>query len=110
MSLLKGQHKIVSDIVIQTSERLVFAIYMACKKLSEMGNMVAETKQVSPISIQQVHEKLGHLSEKATIDAAKALNIPLKKGSMKPCAACAAGKVKQENIKRTTVTKQKFGQ
>ena len=75
-----------------------------------MGNMVAETKQSSPISIPQAHEKLGHMSEKSTINTVKPLIIPLKKGNMKPCVACAAGKAKQKNIKRTTVTKQKFGQ
>ena len=75
-----------------------------------MGNMVAETKQISPISIRQAHEKIRHMSEKAMINAAKALNMPLKKGNMKPCVAFAPSKAKQKYIKRATVTKQKFGQ
>ena len=88
------------DIAIKILEVLVFATYMTCNKFSKMGNMVAETKQSSPISIPQAHEKLGHMSEKSTINTVKPLIIPLKKGNMKPCVACAAGKAKQKNIKK----------
>ena len=51
------------------------------------------------MSIQQAHEKLGHISERATKEIAKKLmdNQPLN------YAACMVGKGKQKSLKKVSV-------
>jgi hypothetical protein len=46
--------------------------------------------------IEQAHVCLGHMSEDVTRKTAKALNLILTKGTLKPCDACAAAKAKQK--------------
>jgi hypothetical protein len=50
------------------------------------------------LSIQQAHARLGHMSETATRQAAKALGWTLTPGSMTPCEMCAIGKGRQKNL------------
>ena len=72
--------------------------------------MKNQESAIKPITIQQAHDRLGHMSEQATKATTCALKIPIKNGAFKPCAACAAGKAKQKCIKRIVTTKQKLGQ
>ena len=99
------------DIVIPTAEGCVFAIYMTRQKSEELANAVTDQESaIKPITMQQAHDHLGHMSEQATEATACALKIPIKDGALKQCAACAAGKAKQKCIKRIVTTKQKLGQ
>lgn len=102
----KGRHQIKFDIKISTPEGCVFAIYIQ-RKESEMGGMAISNKI---ISMQLAHDQLGHMSEKATNDAVEHLGLKVSKEKMKPCAACAAGKAKQKNIKRDQVAVQAPGE
>jgi hypothetical protein len=76
------------------------------RESGEMGNVAKE----QTLTIQQAHDKFGHVGGDKTKEIAKALNIKITKGKvMLPCAACAAGKAKQKNIKRVITVKQKIG-
>ena len=111
MWLSKGKNKLVFDIVMPTAEGCVFAIYMTRKRNEELANAVTDWESaIKPITMQQAHDRLGHMSKQATKATARALKITLKKGEFKPCAACAAGKAKQKCIKQIVTTKQKLGQ
>ena len=50
------------------------------------------------------------MSDATTQETAKQLGLCIKKTQTFPCAACAAGKTKQKNIKQAETTKQKLGQ
>ena len=100
MWLSKGKNKLVFDIVIPMAEGCVFAIYMTRQRNEELANAATDRESaIKPITMQQAHDRLGHMSEQATKATASALKIPIKKGELKPCAACAAGKAKQKCIK-----------
>ncbi|KAL7577787.1 hypothetical protein ACA910_010543 [Epithemia clementina (nom. ined.)] len=106
--LQQGRQKLTFDIKINTPEGCVFTMYVTRdKQENEMGNVVKD--QVW--TIQQAHDKFGHIRTNKTKEIAKALQINIKKGKvMLPCAACAAGKAKQKNIKQAKPLKQKRGQ
>ena len=83
------------DIVIPTAEGCVFAIYMTRQRSEELANAVTDQESaIKPITMQQAHDHLGHMSEQATKATACALKIPIKDGAFKQCAACVAGKAK----------------
>ncbi|KAL7560674.1 hypothetical protein ACA910_001356 [Epithemia clementina (nom. ined.)] len=104
--LEQGRKRINFDIKIKTPEGCVFAMYVA-RGNGEMGNVAKE----QTLTIQQAHNKFGHVGGEKTKKIAKALNIKITKGKvMLPCTACAAGKAKQKNIKRAVAVKQKIGQ
>ena len=77
-----------------------------------MGNVAAaeNNNNKTTVMFQQVHDRLGPMSDAATWETAKQLGVCIKKGLKHPCAACAAGKAKQKNIKQVETTKQKRGQ
>ena len=50
-------------------------------------------KQVK-MSVQQAHEKLGHINKRAMKEIAKNLGWLLTDNQLLDCAACAAGKAK----------------
>ena len=62
------------------------------------------------MTFRQAHERLGHMSDTTTRETAKQLGLHITKTQTLPCAACAAGKAKQKNIKQAETTKQKIGQ
>ena len=76
-----------------------------------MVNMAAAgNNNKTAMTYQQVHDRLGHMSNATTRETAKRLGLRIKKMQTFPCAACAAGKAKQKIIKRAETTKQKIGQ
>ena len=108
--ITKGRRTIRFDIKIEMPEGCVFAMYITRGKESEMGNVAAQGNNKTTMTFRQVHDRLGHMSDAATRETAKQLGLQIKKSQLFPCAACAAGKAKQKNIKRTETTKQKIGQ
>ena len=88
-------------------------MYITREKESEMGNVAAENNnknKKTTMTFRQAHDQLGHMSYATTRETAKRLGLQITKTQILPCAACAAGKAKQKNIKRTETTKQKIGQ
>ncbi|KAL7555591.1 hypothetical protein ACA910_003221 [Epithemia clementina (nom. ined.)] len=106
--LKKGRKKIVFNIMIKTPKGCVFAMYVT--RNNPTGEIGGAAKATS-FTIQQAHDKFGHVGADKTKEITKALKITITKGRvMLPCAACAAGKAKQKNIKRAIAMKQKNGQ
>ena len=63
------------------------------------GNL---TKQVT-LTVQQVHERLGHINEKATKEITKALGWKHTNATKLKCSSCAAGKAKQKSLKKIKI-------
>ena len=109
--ITKGCRTIWCDIKIEMLEGCVFAMYITRGRESVMGNVVTEdNNNKTAMTYQQVHDRLGHMSEATTQETAKQLGLCIKKTQTFPCAACAACKAKQKNIKRAETMKQKLGQ
>ena len=111
--ITKGRRTIRFDIKIETPEGCVFAMYITREREGEMGNVAAENNnknKKTTMTFRQAHDRLGHMSDATTRETAKRLGLHITKMQTLPCAACAAGKAKQKNIKRTETTKQKIGQ
>ena len=94
--LTKNGQEIIFDIKIQTPKGVIFAAYF---ERTELGNAATSEEQIK-MTMEQAHEKLGHIGEKAVIETAKKLGWKLTKTTMPKCAACAAGKAKQKNLPR----------
>ena len=110
--ITKGRRTIRFDIKIETPEGCVFAMYVTRERESEMGTVAAENNnnKTTTMTFRQAHDRLGHMSDATTRETAKQLGLHITKTQTLPCAACAAGKAKQKNIKRAETTKQKIGQ
>ena len=109
--ITKGRRTIWFDIKIEVPEGCVFAMYVTRQRESEMGNVAAEgNNNKTTMTFQQVHNRLGHMSDTTTRETAKQLGLHIRKTQTFPCTACAAGKAKQKNIKQAETTKQKIGQ
>ena len=101
----KGRRTIHFDIKIKTPEGCVFAIYVTRGKESETVNVAAEgNNNKTTMTIQQVHGRLGHMSDATTQETAKQLGMRIWKTQTFPCTTWAAGKAKQKNIKRAETT------
>ena len=112
--LVKGESKILFDIIIPTRKGMLFAMYIdrhgdvaaagadagvlndKQPKLTELTNNDDDWKL--QLTVQKAHEFLGHPDEAKTRLAAKLLNWNLVRGGLKPCEACAAAKAKQKNV------------
>ena len=55
------------------------------------------------LTVQQVHERLGHIDEKATKEITTALGWKLTNATKLNCLSCAAGKAKQKSLKKITI-------
>ena len=109
--ITKGRRTIHFNIKIERPESCVFAMYVTRGKDSEVVNMATEgNNNKTAMTFQQIHDRLGHMSDATTRETAKRLGLRIKKTQTFPCAACAAGKAKQKNIKQAETTKQKIGQ
>jgi hypothetical protein len=90
-----GDNKILFDIVIPTPKGALYVMYM--KRTGVVENEMVNVNH-GKLTIQQVHERLGHCNEDMTRKSAKALGLDLSRGGLAPCAAYTAGKVKQKNV------------
>lgn len=91
----KGNHVVRFDIVVPTKNGLVFGMYL--KRDTEVAGTAQENKPVK-LTIQEVHNRLGHCDEDKTRKIATSLGWELVPGALGPCEACAAGKGKQKNV------------
>jgi hypothetical protein len=94
----KGRNKVTFDLMIPTPKGMMFAMYFA--RETEIAGATIDNDHT--MTIEQARVRLGHSSEGATRKTAKALNWTLTKGTLKPCDACAAGKVKQKDVPKTS--------
>ena len=80
-------------------------MYVKCTQ-EEVVNVVTMsdkgTKQVK-MSVQQAHEKLGHINERVTKEVAENLGWSLTDNQPLNCAACVAGKAKQKSLQKVSV-------
>ena len=75
-------------------------MYVTRGRESEMGNVAAEdNNNKTTMTFQQADDQLGHISDATTQETAKRLGLHITKMQTLPCAACAAGKANQKNIK-----------
>ena len=55
------------------------------------------------LTVQQVHERLGHINERATKEIINALGWKLTNVAKLNCSSCAAGKAKQKSLKKIKI-------
>ena len=55
------------------------------------------------LMVQQVHERLGHINERATKEITKALRWKLTNVAKLTCSSCAAGKAKQKSLTKIMI-------
>ena len=60
------------------------------------------TKQAK-MSVQQAHEKLGHINKRATKEHTKNLGWLLTDNQPLNCATCTGGKTKQKSLKKVSI-------
>jgi hypothetical protein len=83
--LTKDNKKVVFDIKIHTPKGVVFCMNLRRKVQLTKKALVA-------ITINDAHDRFGHVGKETTKAMAKGLGITLKPGAMIPCEACATGK------------------
>lgn len=91
-----GDTQLVFDIVINTPNGCVFAMYLE-RHITETA-AAAPTGPGKRMTIQQAHALLNHKSEDETRKTAKRLGWEITSGGLGPCDYCAKGKAKQKNI------------
>jgi hypothetical protein len=94
----RNNQKIKFDIKVTTATGVVYCMYL--QRDEEIANAAVE------YSINQAHERLGHLHEDATRATAIVLGIKLKRGIMKPCRSCTVAKAKQKNLNNVSKHKK----
>ena len=106
IELKKGAITITFDIKIQTPKGVLFGIYFKRSTTNDEVSNVAISSVSSdrPISVDKAHGLFGHSYEEATRATAKALNMQLTRGVMKPCLACSISKAKQKNVSKCNET------
>ena len=84
---------------------MLFAMYVKCTQ-EEVANVVTMsdkgTKQVK-MSIQQAHEKLGHINKRSMKEIANNLGWLLSDNQPLNCATCMAGKTNQKSLKKVSI-------
>ena len=84
---------------------MLFAMYVKCTQ-EEVANVATSSDKGSnqvKMSVQQAHEKLGHINESAMKEIAKSLGRSLTDNQPLNCATCTAGKAKQKSLKKVSV-------
>jgi hypothetical protein len=93
--LSKNGVEMCFDISVETAKGVLWA---ACMKRSSPECVAVAPAVMLPLSVEQAHFRLGHMSEKATRKTAEAIGWKLMAGSMAPCESCAIGKGRQKNV------------
>ena len=100
-----GKYIIKFDISISMLNGKIYAICIMQTQEEVAGVMTTNgtvTKQVT-MMVQQVHERLGHINERATKEIAKALRWKLTNATKLKCVSCAAGKAKQKSLEKIKI-------
>ena len=94
-----GKHQIKFNIKISMPNGMLFTMYIKCMQ-EEVASVAAmndcEMEQLK-MSVQQAHEKLGHINERATKEIAQNLGWLLTNNQLLNCTTCAPGKSKQKS-------------
>ena len=98
MVILKGKNRIVFDIVIPTTEGVLYAIYHRWDANNELAAANNDKTEGPKMSVKKAHKLLGHPNEQATRDTAHQLGWQLTRGELGPCDACTEAKAKQKNL------------
>eukprot|EP00980_Cylindrotheca_fusiformis_P010432 scaffold2318_cov88-Cylindrotheca_fusiformis.AAC.1 len=93
-----GNKTILFDIPILTSRGVLFCANF--QRVEELANVANSNNK--KVSVERLHQQLGHCGETDTRKAAKELNIELTRGKLKTCEACAKGKAKQKSLPKET--------
>ena len=100
-----GKYVVKFDITISTPNGKLYAICIMWTQ-EELASIVTTNgnseKQVI-LMVQQVHERLGHINEKATKEITKALGWKLTDAAKLNCPSFAAGKAKQKSLKKIKI-------
>ena len=97
ISLKKNNVEIKFDIIIPTPMGALYCAYL--KRKVEMAN-IARAQTI--FTINQAHERLGHMNEDRTRLTAETLGWKIKPGCFVVCKACAEAKAKQTNVPKVT--------
>jgi len=101
---MKKQGRVLNfDIVVRTTTRLVFCMYL--ERMNNEFSFSTLTNRI-PWSLLEVHERLGHPNKDATRDMVKGLGVTVKPGVMGVCWACTVAKVKQKNVCSSVCTRE----
>jgi hypothetical protein len=93
LKLRKGNQVLTFDIKIPTPKGILFGI-----QIKRDGEMICSGSNGKvKVDIQEAHSKLGHISIAGTRKVAQSISWDLT-GKVKPCEACAVGKVQHQNI------------
>ena len=88
-----------------TRNGTLFAMYVKHTQ-EEVANVATAREKVSKqvkMSVQHSHKKLGHINERVMKEIAKNLGWSLTDNQPLNCAACMAGKAKQQSLKKVSV-------
>jgi hypothetical protein len=97
ITLKKDGAEVNFDIVIPTPKGAIFALYFK-RHEGEINGVSTTLSSKTRMTIQQAHERLGHCHEDMVRKIAKTLDWEIVRGTLQPCAACAAAKAKQKNV------------
>ena len=80
----------------------LFAMYVKCtqEEVASVATMNDSEMKQAKMSVQQAHEKLGHINERAMKEIAKNFGWLLTEYQLLNCATCATGKAKQKSLKK----------
>jgi hypothetical protein len=102
LGFTKGNQTIKFDIEIPTKNGCIFGIYL--KRNVEVSAMQIDEFK---ISVNQAHERLGHVSEELTRKISQDLGWQISKGQMDVCNACSVAKARQKNVTKAAVQSDK---
>ena len=63
----------------------------------------SKSEKQAVLTVQQAHERLGHINERATKEITKALGWKLPNTAKLNCSSCAAGNTKQKPFKKIKI-------
>ena len=88
------------NIKIITANGVLFCARIRPLEETEVAalNFEENNKWTKVVSINRLHQDLGHMGESTCREIAKHINIDVARKSMKPCEACALAKARQKNF------------
>ena len=99
VTLEKGKTKIYFDRLLATHSGYVCATIMEPQTKREVAQPTLQPGQ--KVNIEELHERLRHISENSTQKTAKHYGVHLN-GKLEPCEDCALAKAKQKSVSKVT--------
>ena len=106
ITITKGSMSVTFDIVIPTPDGMIFCLYFKRKQELTGHEIFGALPDIGPkkrqtMSLQDAHDKLGHIDIRKIKPIVEHLGFQLQSGEMEKCAACAAGKARRKNLPRS---------